>query len=124
MEKENPLCEEAYVYEDAVGRVRKQMPPEEQLFSLAVFYKAFADSTRVRILYALDRQELCVCDIAELLGMTVSAVSHQLRVLRGARLVRYRRDGKTIFYSLADEHVKQIIECGMEHICEKTEAEK
>ena len=119
MHADEPLfCETTLIHGDAVSQVRAAMPPDERLFELADFFKAFGDSTRVRILYALDRRELCVCDIAALLGMTVSAVSHQLRFLRGADLVRPRREGKTVFYSLADDHVRRIIECGMDHICE------
>ena len=88
-------------------------------FDLADFYKIFGDTTRVKILYALDKSELCVCDISALLGMSVSAVSHQLRALRDSNLVRTKRDGKIVYYSLADEHVKSILECGLEHIEEK-----
>ena len=102
-----------------MDQAREHMPQPERLLDLADFFKVFADGTRVRILYALDGQELCVCHMAELLGMTVSAVSHQLRILRNADLVRTRREGKTVFYSLADDHVRMIIECGMEHICEE-----
>ena len=78
----------------------------------------FADSTRVKILYALFESELCVCDIAKVLGLTQSAVSHQLRILKGGKLVKYRREGKIVFYSLADDHVRSIIEMGMDHISE------
>ena len=87
--------------------------------SVADFFKIFGDSTRFKILYALDKEKLCVCDISALLKMSTSAVSHQLRVLRDSNLVKTERDGKIIYYSLADEHVKQIIECGMDHILEK-----
>ena len=112
------ICAEENVHSEALSAVRSEMPGDERLFALADFYKAFADGTRVRILYALDRHEMCVCDIAALLGMSVSAVSHQLRFLRDANLVRFRREGKTVFYSLSDDHVRLIIECGMDHICE------
>ena len=88
------------------------------LNELADFYKVFGDATRIKILCVLLRSEMCVCDLAEMLGMTQSAISHQLRILKGARLVKYRRDGKTVYYSLADDHVREIIECGMEHINE------
>ena len=94
------------------------MLEEELLYDLAELYKIFGDSTRIRILYALFESEMCVCDIAQLLSMTVSAISHQLRVLKNAKLVKSRRDGKTVFYSLADDHVRSIINQGMEHICE------
>ena len=91
---------------------------EETLYRLAELFKVFGDPTRIRILYALSSGELCVCDIAEVLGMTQSAISHQLRILKQADLVRCRRDGKAIFYSLADGHVQTIMEQGMEHVCE------
>ena len=103
---------------ERVESIRELMPREELLYDLAELYKVFGDSTRIRILYALFESEMCVCDIAELLGMTVSAISHQLRVLKNAELVKSRRDGKTVFYSLADDHVRLIINQGMEHICE------
>lgn len=113
-----PVCEFMHAHKDHVEKVRSQMPPEETLYDLAELYKVFGDSTRVKILYVLFEKEMCVCDIAALLNMTVSAISHQLRVLKNARLVRYRREGKTIFYSLADEHVHAILAQGMEHITE------
>lgn len=99
-------------------KVLSDMPDEELLYDLAELYKIFGDSTRIRILYALFEAELCVFDIARVLGMTQSAISHQLRVLKQSKLVKYRREGKTIFYSLADEHVRMIIGLGMEHLCE------
>lgn len=94
------------------------MPEEELLYDLAELYKIFGDSTRIRILYTLSENEMCVNDIAEKLSMTMSAISHQLRILKQARLVKYRKEGKAVFYALADDHVKSIIEMGMEHICE------
>ena len=106
------------VHEDTVSRVLAEMPDDETLYDLAELFKVFGDSTRVKILYALFESELCVCDIAQLLGLTQSAVSHQLRVLKASRLVKPRRDGKTVFYSLADEHVRKIIAQGMDHILE------
>jgi len=113
-----PVCEFMHAHESEVEKVRAQMPPEETLYDLAELYKVFGDSTRIKILYVLFEAEMCVCDIAALLGMTVSAISHQLRVLKGARLVKYRREGKTIFYSLADDHVRAIVGQGMEHVLE------
>ena len=92
------------------------MPKDELIYDLAEFFKVFADSTRMKIIYALMEKELCVCDIAALLKMTTSAISHQLSVLKRAQLVKYRREGKTVFYSLADDHVRTIIGQGMEHI--------
>ncbi len=94
------------------------MLEEELLYDLAELYKIFGDSTRIRILYALSEKEMCVNDIAEELGMTMSAISHQLRILKQARLVKYRKEGKAVFYALADDHVKSIIEMGIEHISE------
>ncbi len=98
------------------NRVLSEMPDEERLYDLAELFKVFGDTTRIRILYALFESEMCVCDIATILGMTQSAISHQLRVLKQARLVRNRRDGKQIYYSLADDHVRTIIGQGMDHI--------
>ncbi len=106
------------VHEQTVERVLQDMPDDETLYDLADLFKAFADSTRIKILYALFEAELCVCDIAQLLGLTQSAVSHQLRVLKASRLVKPRKDGKTVFYSLADSHVRTLIAQGMEHINE------
>ncbi|MBR4910499.1 MAG: helix-turn-helix transcriptional regulator [Clostridia bacterium] len=111
-------CEETAVHEDLIESVRADMPDIAVLYDLAELYRIFADSTRIRILYVLFEKEVCVCDIAELLNMTVSAVSHQLRLLRGAHLVRFRRVGKVCFYSLADDHVKTIIGQGIEHLTE------
>ena len=94
------------------------MPPEETLFDLAELFKVFGDSTRVKILYVLFESEMCVCDIAQLLGMTQSAISHQLQVLKKSKLVKSLRKGKTVFYSLADDHVRTIFGQGMEHVAE------
>ena len=112
-------CEFQFVHEDTVRRALALMPAEDQLYDLAELFKVFGDSTRIKILYALFEAEMCVCDIAQLLGMTQSAISHQLRVLKGAKLVRNRRDGKTVFYALADDHVRTIIGQGMNHITEE-----
>lgn len=98
--------------------VKAALPDDEMLYDLAELYKIFGDTTRIKLLYILFEGEMCVQHMAELLGVSQSAVSHQLRILKGARLVRYRREGKTVYYSLADEHVRQIIECGTEHINE------
>ena len=106
------------VHGDAVARVLAEMPGDETLYDLAELFKVFGDSTRIKLLYALFEAELCVCDIAQLLGLTQSAVSHQLRVLKNSRLVKFRRDGRTVFYSLADDHVRKIIAQGMEHVNE------
>ena len=113
-----PSASRPHVHEEVVQRVNEIMPCEEELFDLAELFKVFGDSTRIRILYVLFESELCVCGIAEVLGMTQSAISHQLQVLKRAKLVKYRREGKTIFYSLADSHVRTILDQGMEHIAE------
>lgn len=118
-QRDLPCCEESQVHLDAVERVRGLLPADETLYDLAELFKIFGDSTRVKILYALLEGELCVCDIAKLMEVTQSAVSHQLRVLKGSKLVKFRRDGKTVYYSLADEHVIRILSQGMEHITEQ-----
>lgn len=111
-------CDYICVHDDLVKKVQEHLPEEEQLYDLADFFKVFADSTRIKILYVLFESEVCVCDIATLLGMNQSAISHQLRILKQSKLVKNRREGKTIFYSLADDHIKSILGQGMEHICE------
>lgn len=112
-------CDCDIIHQDVVDQVRGKMPQEETLYNLAELFKVFGDPTRVRILWALDESEMCVCDIANLLNMTQSAISHQLRVLKRAALVKSRRDGKVVYYSLDDEHVQQILDQGMTHINEK-----
>lgn len=122
MDQDRALCcEETEVHEGAVEQVRSQLPQDEVLYDLAELFKIFGDSTRVKILYALLEAELCVCDIAKLMDVSQSAVSHQLRVLKGSKLVKFRREGKTLYYSLADEHVFRILSQGMEHILEGPE---
>ena len=111
-------CSCLLVHQETVDQVLGGMPDDETLYDLAELFKVFGDSTRIKILYALFEAELCVCDISKLLGLTQSAVSHQLRVLKGSRLVKFRREGKTVFYSLDDDHVRKIIGQGMEHINE------
>ena len=113
-----PCCEEPLVHAGAVEKARDRLPPDEQLYDLAELFKIFGDSTRVKILYALLDTELCVCDIAKLMEVTQSAVSHQLRVLKNSKLVKFRREGKTVYYSLADGHVIHILAQGMEHVLE------
>ncbi|MBQ1260705.1 MAG: helix-turn-helix transcriptional regulator [Clostridia bacterium] len=112
------VCEHTHVHSAAVEKKRAEMPKTETLYDLADFFKVLGDTTRVSILFALDGEPMCVCDIAELLGMTKSAVSHQLKVLRQSNLVSYRKSGKNVFYSLADKHVSDIIEIALEHINE------
>jgi len=118
MNKKDLVCDCEVIHGEIVDVVRKMMPQEEQLYELADFFKVLGDSTRVKIMWALDMQELCVCDLAVLLNMTKSAISHQLRALREARLVKFRKDGKVVYYSLADHHVKQVFEMGYQHINE------
>ena len=117
MEK-NPEQDFLCLDENGVETVRRQMPDEDDLYDLAELYKVFGDSTRIKILYVLFSAELCVYDIARLLGMTQSAVSHQLRILKDAKLVKFRREGKSIFYTLDDDHVRAILSLGMEHLSE------
>lgn len=104
--------------ENIINKVNEQMPDEEILYDLAELFKVFGDSTRIKILYVLFESEMCVNDIAEVLNMTASAISHQLRVLKQSQLIKFRRDGKSIYYSLADDHVRTMLDQGMEHICE------
>ena len=111
-------CEYIHAHDDIIAQVNQNMPEDEILYDLAELFKIFGDSTRIKILYVLFESEMCVCDIAQLLNMTQSAISHQLRALKQSKLVKYRREGKTVFYSLADDHVNTIINQGMEHISE------
>ena len=111
-------CELKHVHEKTVDIVKKDMPVEDELQDLADFFKVFGDLTRVKMLYVLFQSEMCVCDLAQVLQMTQSAISHQLRVLKQMKLVTNRREGKTVFYSLADSHIKTIMNQGMEHIRE------
>lgn len=111
-------CEFIHVHEDVVSKVNQAMPDDETLYDLADLFRIFADSTRIKILYVLFESEMCVCDLAQILGMTQSAISHQLRSLKQSKLVKFRREGKTVFYSLADDHVVTILAQGMEHISE------
>lgn len=115
-EKEQECCEEYEVHENLLEIVKQTMPEEEELNDLAELFKIFGDATRIRILFVLFEAEVCVCDLAETLNMTQSAISHQLRILKQSRLVKSRREGKSIFYSLADEHVRTIVAQGQEHI--------
>ncbi|SHJ06670.1 transcriptional regulator, ArsR family [Geosporobacter subterraneus DSM 17957] len=112
-------CSCTVIHNDTVEKVKRKMPVEETLYDLAELFKVFGDTTRIKILCALFESEMCVCDIAALLGMNQSAISHQLRVLKQARLVKYRRDGKIVYYSLDDEHIKQIFDQGFNHILHK-----
>lgn len=109
-------CDCNFIHDEIVGKVKNKMPEDEKLYDLADLFKVFGDTTRIKIIYALFEEEMCVCDIADLLNMTQSAISHQLRVLKQARLVKFRKEGKTVYYSLDDNHVNQIFNCGLCHI--------
>ncbi|MDR3345816.1 MAG: metalloregulator ArsR/SmtB family transcription factor [Campylobacteraceae bacterium] len=111
-------CDCNIIHEDVVKQVREAMMDDEALFDVAELFKVFGDSTRVKIIYALFQSQMCVCDIAALLGMTKSAISHQLRVLKQAKLVRFKKEGKVVYYSLDDEHVKNIFEQAISHTSE------
>jgi ArsR family transcriptional regulator len=113
------LCDCNVIHQDVVDKVSKLMPEEKSLYDLAELFKVFGDTTRVKILNALFHSELCVCDIANLLNMKQSAISHQLRILKNTRLVKFRRDGKIVYYSLDDEHIMSIFDSGFAHINEK-----
>jgi ArsR family transcriptional regulator len=113
---EDECCETVEIHQDLLDIVEATMPEETELYDLAELFKVFGDSTRIRILFVLFEAEVCVCDLAEALHMTQSAISHQLRILKQSRLVKSRREGKSIFYSLADDHVRSIIDQGREHI--------
>ena len=113
-----PTCEYLNVHEDAVAQVLAALPDDETLYDLSELFRVFGDSTRIKILYALMGRELCVADIAEATETSQSAVSHQLRTLKQSHLVKFRRDGRNILYSLADDHVYTMLNQGMSHICE------
>ena len=117
-EKGLEVCDCFEVHEDLLKTVNDTMPEETELYDLAELFKVFGDSTRIRILFVLFEAEVCVCDLARVLNMNQSAISHQLRILKQAALVKFRRDGKTIYYALADDHVATIMSQGLEHVCE------
>ncbi len=117
MKKEIPVCENTIIHKDIVESIK--LPEEDVLYSLGDFFKVLGDTTRIKILSALFQSEMCVCDIAAVLGMTQSAISHQLRVLKQGRFVKYRKEGKAVYYSLDDEHVEKIVEQGLNHVLEK-----
>ena len=114
----NETCKITYIDKKKVSAVKKRMKPETTMQRLAETFKALGDATRTKIIFALSQEELCVCDIANLLGTTKSAVSHQLRVLRNMKLVKYRKEGKMAFYSLDDEHIKNLFDEGIRHVKE------
>lgn len=112
------VCSEMEIHTDKLEKVKKYLPDEDSLCDLAELFKVFGDSSRIRILSALSEEEICVCDLAQVLNMTQSAVSHQLNILKRSKLVKAKRDGKSVFYSLDDDHVREILSCGLEHIHE------
>ena len=112
------VCEANVIHQDVVAKVRENRQDEDPIYEVAELFKVFGDSTRIRILYVLFESEMCVCDIAQLLSLSQSAVSHQLRTLKQAHLVKFQRDGKNVIYSLSDDHVYTMIAQGMTHICE------
>ncbi|MFO7570128.1 MAG: metalloregulator ArsR/SmtB family transcription factor [Smithellaceae bacterium] len=111
-------CGNRTIHEHLVAKARQSMPDDEALYELADLFRVFGDSTRIRILHALMSSEMCVCDISFLLGMTESAISHQLRVLRQTRMVTQRKAGRVVYYSIADDHIKTILKCGLDHMVE------
>lgn len=117
VKQKNPgVCSSKVIHREIVEKARKRMPDDGILYDLADLFKVFGDTTRIKILHALLSSEMCVCDISVLLAMTESAISHQLRVLKQAHLVRQRKAGKVVYYSLADSHIESIVGCGLEHI--------
>ena len=116
---EEQECE--VLHEETVQNVKKQMLDEDILFDVSDFFKILWDSTRAKIMWALDKHEMCVCDLAALLGMTKSAISHQLKTLREANLVKFKKEGKNVIYTLDDDHVKDIFEKALEHVLERKE---
>ena len=118
MAKKQFTCEVDVIHEEVVARVGAAMPANKNFYDLANFYKMYADNTRLKILWALSCEDMCVCDLAALLGTTTSAVSHQLKSLRLANLVKFDKQGKVVYYSLVDCHVKEIFEKGFEHVLE------
>jgi ArsR family transcriptional regulator len=119
MEKQIDLCDQTCIHQSLLEKVNATMPEETELYDLSELFKVFGDSTRIRILFVLFEAEVCVCDLAQVLNMTQSAISHQLKILRQSKLVKSRREGKSVFYSLADSHVRTIIAQGLEHIEEE-----
>ena len=118
IENKIECCEEKHCHTDLLKIVNEKMPDETELYDLSELFKVFGDSTRIRILFVLFECEVCVCDLAEALSRTQSAVAHQLKILKQSKLVKSRRDGKSVYYSLADNHVRNIIAQGFEHIKE------
>ena len=119
IDKEVEICDCCEVHENLLQIVNETIPEENELYDLAELFKVFGDSTRIRILFVLFEAEVCVCDLAKALNMTQSAISHQLRILKQNKLVKSRRDGKSIFYSLADEHIQEMFKVAFDHVMEE-----
>ena len=115
------VCEVSVIHEDVLARVRAKMPDETPVYEVSELFKVFGDSTRARIICALNVEEMCVCDLAALLGMSQSAISHQLRLLKGARIVRSRKQGRVVYYALDDTHIGQIFAMAFDHVMEEME---
>lgn len=118
MKDDIPHCDYMHAHPELIENIAEGMPDDDTLIDLAELFRVFGDSTRIKILTALSKGEMCVCDISKVVGMSDSAVSHQLKILKNAKLVSFRREGKTVFYSLADDHVTTIINQGLDHINE------
>lgn len=116
MSRNEFICDCNVIHEDVVKRVKKEIFPDNLIYKIAEFYKIIGDSTRIKILSTLDKEEMCVCDIANVLNMSKSSISHQLGTLRRSGIVKCQRHGKEVYYSLDDDHVKKVIEIGIEHI--------
>jgi ArsR family transcriptional regulator len=119
IEKEIEVCQKKIVHQEIVNQVNQKMPDEELIKDIAEFFKILGEPTRIKIINILFLSEMCVCDISQIMGMNQSAISHQLKILKQANLVKYRKEGKSVFYSLTDEHIKQIFDQGMIHIKER-----
>lgn len=118
MNNNDEICNSNIIHNDVVEKVKLKIPKDETLYDLAEFFKVFGDSTRIKIICALFESEMCVCDLSALLGVSQSAISHQLRTLKSNRLVKYRREGKVVYYALNDDHIKHIFDEGLNHITE------
>lgn len=123
MEKKEFMCDCNIIHQNAVNIALKNKPQEKELENLTTLFKILGDSTRTKILWILDHHEMCVCDIANVLNMTKSSISHQLAILREAGIVRFRRNGKEVYYTLDDEHISRLYEIGLEHINHKLKGE-
>ncbi len=116
MERKELVCDCNIIHEDAVNMAIKNRPDDKELINLSELFKILGDLTRIKIIWTLDNNELCVCDIANVLNMTKSSISHQLSILKNAGIVRYRKSGKEVYYTLDDEHINKLYEIGLEHI--------